>query len=281
MACRTPCRTLISRRANSSAHAQDFDEALAGFHIALQEEDAPGVLRHVLAMRQVALPSDGSGPSGGVPSSEEDADAALRCELHGACVTKARAWVEQRTQQLVAQFHLRWHEDADLLGVDAALRESMELVRDAEIELGALPVASEVLEACEQQQRQRLATHVRSANRHVLRVLFADFCQWEERRELQRLCLDKYREHVDRYVQSEAVAAQMKLLATLDGGGGGGGGGGGTTVDVLDRYLEGIAELGAELRDAELPEQRLPDAFVSLVLREVEREACTQVSMAR
>ena len=27
----------------------------------------------------------------------------------------ARAWVERRTQQLVAEFHLRWHEDSDLL----------------------------------------------------------------------------------------------------------------------------------------------------------------------
>ena len=91
---------------------------------------------------------------------------------------------------------MRWHEDDDLIAVDNALRESLRLVRGAELELGDLPVATEVLASCEKQLSTKLAGHVRKANRHELRMLFADFCQHEEREELQKLCLDKYREQV-------------------------------------------------------------------------------------
>ena len=48
-----------------------------------------------------------------------------------------------------------------LLAVDQAVRESVELVRAAEAELGALPVAHEVLGSCEHRLRDALTRHVR------------------------------------------------------------------------------------------------------------------------
>ena len=221
------------------------------------------------------------------------------CELYGACVAKATDWTEQRVQQLVANFHLHWHEDADLLAVDSVVRQGSALVRAAEEELGPLPVCSEILQSCEQQLRGRLVVHIRRANRHELRMIYADFCQLSGREELQHLCLDKYREQVDKHVQSEAVATQLKLQAVIatrsaatllapTGAGAGDGSGGGngstadsaalvtedgevTTVQVLSEYLEGVAGLKEELHAAELP-----TLFETKVLREVEQEACTQ-----
>ena len=56
---------------------------------------------------------------------------------------------------------------------------------------------------------------MRRANRHELRMIYADFCGWESRAELRDLCLDKYREQVDKHVQTEAVATQMRLQAPV------------------------------------------------------------------
>jgi hypothetical protein len=274
-----------------------FQDEVADFHMACADSGATDaaerVLSHVGTLR--AMVSDAEGD-----------DAAMLKEMHAACVAKAAAWVERRIQDLVAQFHLRWHDDGDLLAVDCALRESMTLVRHAEAELGPLPVCVEVLGGCDQQLCTKLAEHVRRANRHELRMLFADFCQWVGREELQQLCLDKYREQVDKHVQSEAVATQIKLLnllqakslrtsvggtngvgasagagAVAGAGGGGGGGpgagalvtedGSGGPVQVLREYLEGVAGLKEELCAAELP-----PSFATSVLREVEQEACTQ-----
>jgi hypothetical protein len=183
-----------------------FQDEVADFHMACADSGATDaaerVLSHVGTLR--AMVSDAEGD-----------DAAMLKEMHAACVAKAAAWVERRIQDLVAQFHLRWHDDGDLLAVDCALRESMTLVRHAEAELGPLPVCVEVLGGCDQQLCTKLAEHVRRANRHELRMLFADFCQWVGREELQQLCLDKYREQVDKHVQSEAVATQIKLLNLL------------------------------------------------------------------
>ena len=273
----------------ASAFEHAFQDELQDFHMACADSGAADaaerVLSHVATLR--AMAEDGPG---------SDDDAALRREMHGACMMKASAWVERRIQDLVAEFHLRLHEDGDLLAVDEALRESDTLVKRAEAELGALPVCAEVLGACGQQLRTRLAAHVRRANRHELRMLFADFCQWPGREELQRLCLDKYREQVDKHVQSEAVATQLKLMNLLatkslqstggpgaDGAAASAGSGGAaaavvtedggqlTTVQVLSDYLEGVAGLKEELYAAELP-----PAFAYTVLREVEQEACTQ-----
>ena len=277
----------------AEAFAGAFQDEVADFHMACADDAADAaerVLSHVATLR--AMVTDGTGDSD---------DISLRRELHGACVAKAAAWVERRIQDLVAEFHLRWHEDADLLAVDRALRESITLVGRAEVELGPLPVCAEVLAACDQQLRTRLAAHVRRANRHELRMLFADFCEWSGREELQRLCLDKYREQVDKHVQSEAVATQIKLMnlisartlqstvaageaATAAEGGAGGGGGGSTAgaqgveeggepmvINVLREYLEGVAGLREELAASELPAP-----FAASVLLEVEHEACTQ-----
>ena len=272
--------------------AEEFEmaylTAISNFHMVLQEgcesSESPGtrIIRHLSTLRTMAADAKG------------DADTqSVRREMHGACVAKAREWVERRTNDLVAEFHLRWHEDSDLLAVDMALRESVRLVSDAESELGALPVSHEVLGACEGQLRTALGKHVRRANRHELRMLYADFCGVASRAELRELCLDKYREQVDKHVQTEAVGTQMKLQALLDardaiqavrsgvGDGGEAGGGGasgsagdaqhGSTVAVLSDYLEGVAGLREELEAAELP-----CGFVASVLREVEQEACTQ-----
>ena len=116
-----------------------FLAAVSDFHLALAEDTASGstsasasspVLRALSTIRLMAT----------------DSAAELHREMHSACVAKARDWVEKRTQQLVAEFHLRWHEDADMLAVDRALNEGMALVTAAEVELGeTLPVAHEVL----------------------------------------------------------------------------------------------------------------------------------------
>ena len=301
-----------------------FGAELQDFHMALADDgdDACSrLLQHVVTLRAMseapARPSTSAARGASETSSSNDAAgtvavaattasassahlealAEVRREMVGACVQKARAWVEQRAQQLVAEFHLRWHEDADLLAVDRALRRSFQIVRDAEAALEALPVCVEILGACEKQLQAKLSTHVRKANRHELRVLLADFCRWEGRDELERLCLDKYREQVDKHVQSEAVQTQMKLLAILapreasaavasasPGGAPSGGEAAGaearSTVQVLSDYLEGVAGLGEELKSTDIgddgEEVALPAAFVASVLREVEQEACTQ-----
>ena len=273
------------------ADPAEFDAAymaeMADFHMALQDElknAGERMIRHLGTLRAMAAE-----PIGGADA------AALRRELHAAAATKAREWVEQRAQQLVAEFHLRWHEDADLLAVDRALREGVQLVSEAEGELGALPVSHEVLGACEAQLRGQLRTHVRRANRHELRMLYADFCGRDGRDELQALCLEKYREQVDKHVQTEAVKTQMRLQAMLDArdaasklaqsaatpaaaaqaaptqGGAQQHGDGSNPVGVLSDYLEGVAGLGEELTAA-----GLPSSFVASVLREVEEEVSTQ-----
>ena len=282
--------------ADASAAASTIDGAeafemaylaeMSNLHVILQEEPSNDtgtrLLRHLASLRKM------------VADSPADA-ATLRGELHDACVAKARDWVEQRLQHLVAEFHLRWHEESDLLAVDRALRQGSQLVSDAEGEVGALPVSHEVFGACEQQLCARLALHVRRANRHELRMIYPDFCGWASRAELRQLCLDKYREQVDKHVQTEAVATQVQLQGIIDardaskaltnyadavrgaGGDSGGGAGGGSagsgatsggghgcpvgvsneglvsTVMVLHDYLEGVAGLGEELTESELP----------------------------
>ena len=255
-----------------------FMAEIADFHLALVEDNQQGqntLLKHLATIRAMAE-DDSAAPDGGV-----------RRELHGACVTKAREWVDRRTHELVAEFHMRWHEDADLLAVDTALRESVRLITDAEAELGALPVSHEVLSACETQLRGLLSKHVRKANRHELRMIYADFGDVASRAELRELCLDKYREQVDKHVQTEAVQTQMRLQALLDAreaskmasalqqqqqqaasqqqpqasgkdvpatkAGAGTASAtaevSGTTVECLSEYLEGVAGLGEEVCD--------------------------------
>ena len=269
-----------------------FQDELQDFHLALVHEPHAAdmsvcLLSHIATLRAMAAECIGG-----------EAAAELRRELHHSCVTKAAAWVEARIQHLVSEFHMRWHEDADLLAVDGALNESSLLVHNAEKELGPLPICSEVLDACEQQLCAKLTLHVRRANRHELRMLLADFCQRPGRDGLQHLCLDKYREQVDKHVQTEAVKTQQQLLALLEANGAstllskdgvGSPGVGGTkgsadnlllnedgepltTVIVMSDYLEGVAGLKEELHAADMP-----PAFVARVLREVEQEACTQV----
>jgi hypothetical protein len=276
----------------------------ADFHVALQDElplqDAR-MLQHVATMSAMVQHNgggDGSNTAG-------EGAAAVRRELLQAAIQKARGWVELRTQQLVGEFHMRWHEDdrgPDLLAVDRALRESLRLVHAAETSLGELPVCVEVLGACAKQLHAQLAKHVRKANRHELRVLYADFCRWEGvgREELQTLCLEKYREQVDKHVQSEAVATQMLLLGLLaardapavlmsapgasgaasSGVASGEAGEERSTIQVLNDYLEGVAGFSEELSEPEVDEDgsavELPPKFIASVLREVEQEACTQ-----
>ena len=187
-----------------------FFTEISNFHMALQEgdESSPSagtgerIIGHLAKLRGMLTDVKG------------DADAqALRREMHGACIAKAREWVESRTNHLVAEFHLRWHEDADLLAVDTTLRESVRLVSDAECELGALPVSHEVLGACEQQLRATLSKHVRRANRHELRMLYGDFCGWASRAELRQLCLDKYREQGARVLGASSHARVQSSAA--------------------------------------------------------------------
>ena len=262
-----------------------FPEMVAEFHMACADaapDAAERVLNHVATLRAMA--------ASGISSD----DVSLHSEIHSACVAKASAWIEHRVQDLVGEFHLRLHEDGDLLAVDRVLRESVALVDCAEEELGPLPICTEVLGACETQLHTRIVTHMRRANRHELRVLYADFCLWGRREELQRLCLEKYREQVDKHVQSEAVATQLKLMnllatdslqcagrgectATTDIGSASAaalmteGAGHETTVNLLRDYLESVAGLKEELYATELPA-----TFVADVLHEVEQEACAQ-----
>jgi len=150
-----------------------------------------------------------------------------------------------------------------------------------------LPVSHEVLSACETQLRGLLSKHVRKANRHELRMIYADFGDVASRAELRELCLDKYREQVDKHVQTEAVQTQMRLQALLDAreaskmasalqqqqqqaasqqqpqasgkdvpatkAGAGTASAtaevSGTTVECLSEYLEGVAGLGEEVCD--------------------------------
>ena len=157
--------------ADAEAFAAAFQDEVCDFHMTCADVSASDVgervLRHIATLKAMSKDSPDPGD-----------DAALRDEMLGACVSKAAAWVERRVQSLVAEFHLRWHEDADLLAVDDALRQSMNLVQAAEFELGPLPICTEILAACDVQLRTKLAAHVRKANRHELRMLYADFCQW-------------------------------------------------------------------------------------------------------
>ena len=149
-------------------------------------------------------------------SSAEDSSDAVWSELHGACAMQANEWVQQRVQHLVASFHMHLHEErGDLLAVDRALQEGGSLLREAQPEVGDLQVSHEVLTGCERQLLALLQAHVRRANRHELRMLYADFCH-EGRAQLRQLCLEKYKEQVAKHVQTEAVGTLLRVQAILD-----------------------------------------------------------------
>ena len=163
-----------------------FNAELADFFVALREGESSHMLQHLGALRAM--------------SSADGSKDAVWSELHGACATQAHEWVQQRVQHLVASFHVHLHEErGDLLAVDRALQEGGCLLREAQPEVGDLQVSHEVLTGCERQLLALLQAHVRRANRHELRMLYADFCH-EGRAELRQLCLEKYKEQVAAHV---------------------------------------------------------------------------------
>jgi hypothetical protein len=179
-----------------------FNAELADFFVALREGESSHMLQHLGALRAM--------------SSAEDSSDAVWSELHGACAMQANEWVQQRVQHLVASFHMHLQEErGDLLAVDRALQEGGSLLREAQPEVGDLQVSHEVLTGCERQLLVLLQAHVRRANRHELRVLYADFCH-EGRAQLRQLCLEKYKEQVAKHVQTEAVGTLLRVQAILD-----------------------------------------------------------------
>jgi len=254
-----------------------FQSTLCDFHMSFEEPDR--ALQRVTMLRAMA--------------EEPGCAFELRRELYKACATKARGWAERWTQRIVAEFHLCWQEESDLLRVNALLCEGLSLVATASAELGDLSVCLEMLAACEAQLRARLAIHIRRANRHELRTIFTDFCERPGRESLQALCLEKYCEQVDKHVQSEAIHTRLRLQALISSSettvhGVRGGSARAelladkdvaplTTVKILSDYLECVAVLGEELGAEGLVSGTLPVAFVASVLREVEHEACVQV----
>ena len=263
---------------DAAAFEAAFTAELADFHVAYEEEAAPRLLASLRALTAMA----------------SDASDGMYAELRDACAAKAAALIQKSLAASAAAFHLTWHEDAhDLLAVDGALQQGFALLADARAAIGDGPLgaddpAVEVLGACEAQLRQRLQAHVRRANRHELRMLYADFCGRDGRDELQALCLEKYREQVDKHVQSEAVNAERKLHHALSlraapvpavaTPGGSAATGAAVAADevgvvgVMGAYLEAVLSLAEELGAAELPSH-----FEVGVLREVEAEACAQV----
>ena len=157
----------------------------------------------------------GGGAAAARAAARADGDGVRRvrrhvAELRDACAGGGGADPKSLAASAAA-FHLTWHEDAhDLLAVDGALQQGFALLADARAAIGDGPLgaddpAVEVLGACEAQLRQRLQAR-RRANRHELRMLYADFCGRDGRDAPQALCLE-YREQVDKR-PSEAVNAE-------------------------------------------------------------------------
>jgi hypothetical protein len=200
--CRRRAVMQVADGAPAEALEAAFNAELADFFVALREGESSHMLQHLGALRAM--------------SSAEDSSDAVWSELHGACAMQANEWVQQRVQHLVASFHMHLQEErGDLLAVDRALQEGGSLLREAQPEVGDLQVSHEVLTGCERQLLVLLQAHVRRANRHELRVLYADFCH-EGRAQLRQLCLEKYKEQVAKHVQTEAVGTLLRVQAILD-----------------------------------------------------------------
>ena len=199
-------RHLVSARSMAEGAPADealeaaFNAELAEFFVALREGESSQMLQHLGALRAMS-------------SAESSGDVVVWKELHGACARQAHEWVQQRVQQLVASFHVHLHEErGDLLFVDRALQEGGCLLCEAQPELGDLQVSHEVLTGCERQLLALLQAHVRRANRHELRVLYADFCH-EGRAELRQLCLEKHAPPAEGVVLLVPPLASLTLWA--------------------------------------------------------------------
>ena len=162
---------ILSRTVSNVQDSEALEAAcqaeLEAFYVALRgaEGALDTALEHLAALRGLSA-----------AAAEASTDAQLWRELHGACVAQAGAAVEQRVQELIASFHERLHEDRfDLLAVDVALQEGGRLMRAATPEVGEAPlrVSAEVLAACEARLHGLLQGHLRRANRHELRMLYA------------------------------------------------------------------------------------------------------------
>jgi len=195
----------------------------------------------------------------------------------------ASAAVHERLEtcavDLLGEFHMQRQEGGDLPAADGALRRARALLAAARPHVGEFAACDEMVEACEAMLRVRVEAHIRSANRHMLRLLYENFIAGTERSALCDLCLHKYQEQVDKHVHSEAVVAQRKIegfLATREMAFGASVEADEssqlTPVEVLNEYLESVASLSEELSTAHLPAR-----FVASAHAELENEASTQV----